>query len=325
MSTNIAVIGVGSPLLDLLAQVDEAFLANVPGRKGGMEMLDAAGMKQLLARLPGKPVSAPGGSAANTIQGLAHLGLRTAFLGKLGRDDIGEQYCDGAVAAGVATSRFKVSDGTPTGCCLCLITPDAERTCRTHLGAAGELQLADVSVADFANCELAHLEGYMLYNQPVARAVFAAAKAADCLISLDLSSFEVVKHNHDLIVELLPQVDIVFANEAEAEAFSGSADPQVGRAALAKLCPAGAVKLGAAGALLWHGDEEVAVAAHRVTAIDTTGAGDLWAAGFLFGYLRGYELATCGHFGALTGAEVVQILGAVIPAHRWPVIREIIK
>ncbi len=317
------IIGIGSPLIDRLANVDEGWLATVPGAKGGMELIDGEAIQALLGRLVAEPVSVAGGSAANTTFGLATLGMRCTFLGKLGQDADGELYARLFAEAGVDPSRFKYTPAVATGQCLCLITPDSERTMRTCLGAAMTLDPAEITPEDFAGCRHAHLEGYVLFNPLLTERVLECAKAANCTISLDLASFEVVKANEAILDKLLSNyIDIVFANEDEAKAYCGSDDPEDGLKALAARCHTAAVKLGAKGALLQRGDEIVRVDAERVDAIDTTGAGDLWAAGFLYAYFNNRDLATCGRHGAVTGAEVVQILGAAIPSERWNIIKE---
>lgn len=313
-------IGVGSPLMDMLAHVEDVFLHDVAGAKGGMELVDHDGMTTLVGRL-GDHQHAPGGSAANTIFGMSRLGSRCTFLGKVGSGDTGDLYKSKASTHGVDTSRFKHCAESATGRCLSMITPDSERTCRTFLGAAMNLSPAEISVADFANCRHAHIEGYVLFNRDLATRILECAKQAGCSISLDLASFEVVAANRDIIDGILANyVDIVFANEDEAEAYAGSKDPLEGLAALAVHCELAAVKVGAEGAYLRHKGETVRVNATPVKAIDTTGAGDLWAAGFLHGHLQGWELANSGALGARLGASVVQRTGAVIPDDEWRLI-----
>lgn len=315
-------IGVGAPLVDMLAHVEESFIASVPGEKGGMALVDAAGMGELVGQLAEPARMMPGGSAANTIQGLGKLGARCTFLGKLGQDESASYFRQAFAESGVDLSRLKTDPDQETGRCLSLITPDSERTCRTHLGAAMGLTPGDVQTDDFRGCANAHVEGYLLFNRELTQRVLDCALEAACCVSLDLASFEVVEANRELLPELLDKyVDVVFANETEAETFCGSADPEAGVAALSRHCRAGAVKIGPQGAYLWRDGEREFVPARQVTAVDTTGAGDLWAAGFLHGHVRGCELAACGRFGALTGAEVVQLVGATIPEAKWLAIR----
>ena len=324
MSTRFQVIGVGSPLVDILARVSDTFVSGIPGAKAGMELVDAKGMTALTKTLePGATTRAAGGSAANTTVALTRLGLRTTFLGKLGRDPLSEFYLQNCAAAGLDGSHFKFSDVTPTGQCLCLVTPDSERTCRTFLGAASLLSPGEISAADFRGVDHAHIEGYLLFNRELALKVLESAKSAGCRISLDLASFEVVKANADIMGDLLTDyVDMVFANAEEGKAFAGADEPEAMLRALGRHCRIAVIKLGADGALLKCGDQQAKVPALKVKAVDTTGAGDLWAAGFLYGQFAGQDLAACGRFGARLAAEVVGIVGANIPAERWGQLRE---
>jgi sugar/nucleoside kinase (ribokinase family) len=271
-------------------------------------------------------VMAPGGSAANTIYGLAMLGDSTAFVGKLGDDDHGAFYRRRFEKENICCNRFKYCPNSHTGTCISLVTPDSERTMRTHLGAAAALNQADLLEEDFHHCKHVHVEGYLLFNPELAEAVLAHAQAAGAVISLDLASFEVVNIHRDKIADLLDRyVDMVFANEDECQAFCGTHDPETACQALATHCDLVAVKHGADGAWVYQNGEMVHAPATRVDAIDTTGAGDLWAAGFLHAHYQGLSPEACGRAGAILGAEVVQILGARIPTETWPQVRATIS
>lgn len=190
---------------------------------------------------------------------------------------------------------------------------------RTHLGAALTLGLEDISADDFAGCGHAHIEGYLLFNEALMRHVLEAAKKAGCSTSVDLASFEVVNGAKGHLQELLESyVDVVFANEEEAEAFAGTANQQKGREKLAACCSVAAVKYGADGAVILNGGSSCKVEALRVeNVLDTTGAGDMWAAGFLYGQGKKKSLDQCGRYGSLLGAAVVQHEGATIPEKEW--------
>lgn len=317
-------IGVGSPIMDLLAQVDDAFVAGIDGAKGGMELVTPEGMEGLLGAVPGNLVTAPGGSAANTTFALARVGVPCAFLGKLGADDLAAEYRETFEKLGGDVSRFKATDAAPTARCLSLVTPDSERTMRTDLGAAALLAPEEVSASDFTGAALAHIEGYLLFNPALAERVLASAKEAGCEVSLDLGSFEVVHAARDTLSGLLRDyVDIVFANEDEAEAFCGSREPAKALDSLRQHCGIAAAKQGAEGAVIDGHGERVTVPARKVaTVIDTTGAGDFWAAGFLYGHLHGLPLQTCGMLGSLFGAEVVQHLGVDLGPESWAVVEQ---
>ena len=317
-------IGVGSPIVDLLARVSEEFVAGIEGDKGGMELVTPEQIEVLLAQLPSDPFIAPGGSAANTTFALAKVGVPAAFLGKLGEDELATTYRDGFANLGGDTSRFKSTGDAPTARCLSLVTPDSERTMRTELGAAALMSPDEVTAGDFTGCGLAHIEGYLLFNPALAEKVLATAKEAGCTVSLDLGAFEVVRAAGDDLSRLLEQfVDIVYANEDEAEAFTGSKDPVAALDALGKLCEVAAVKLGAEGAIIDGHGERVTIEPRKAEqVIDTTGAGDFWAAGFLYGYLHGLPLQTAGSIGSLFGAEVVQHMGVDLEPEAWQRVQE---
>jgi sugar/nucleoside kinase (ribokinase family) len=317
-------IGVGSPIMDLLAPVSDAFLAHLTGAKGGMVLVDHAEMQRILALLGREPACTTGGSAANATLNAARLGLRATFLGKLGNDGLARTYQRRFEAAGVDGSRFKHGP-LPNARCLALVTPDAQRTMRTCLAAAMTLAPEEISPADFRGCRHAHIEGYLVFNQALADAVLDAARAAGCTVSLDLSSFEVVHATRDwLLAQLRRGLDVVFANEDEIRALFQ--DQTSDYAALARRLAGhgvvAAVKIGRDGAWLAQGD-----ALHRIAPIvvpdivDTNGAGDAWAAGFLFGHLRGWPLPACGALASLMGAETVRHMGPIIPDTHWAAVK----
>lgn len=317
-------VGVGAPVMDVVAQVPESFLAHAGGEKGGMVMVDAQEISRLIAKLPAPPVLTPGGSAANTVFNAARLGLRTTFVGKLGGDELARVYRDRFARAGVDTARYKHSP-LPNARCLILTTPDAQRTMRTCLGAVQTLAPAEISPADFAGCRHAHIEGYVVFNRALADAILAAARAAGCTLSLDLASFEVVRESRDwLLAQLDAGLDLVFANEDEIRALFPEA-PGAGYDELARRLAArggvAAIKLGRDGAWLARGGELHRIAPQVITdAMDSNGAGDAWAAGFLSAWLRDRPLPVCGAVASLLGAETVRHLGPIIPDAAWPAV-----
>lgn len=323
-SRTFDLIGVGSPIMDLLAQVPEDFLATISGEKGGMVLVEADDIADLVARLPVAPATVAGGSAGNTAVSAARLGLDVTFLGKLGHDDTALAYRRHFLQAGANTDRFKYA-ALPNARCVSLVTPDSQRTMRTCLAAAMTLAPAEIAAADFAGCRHAHIEGYLLFNPELADAVVTAARAAGCTLSIDLASFEVVHAARDwLLAQLSQRIDIVFANEDEILALQ----PELGDdyAAHARRLAAhggiACVKMGADGAYIARGDELHRIAPVPAPAVlDTTGAGDAWAAGFLAGHLRGSGLAAAGALGSLLGSECVRHLGPAISADRWDHIR----
>jgi len=318
-------IGVGNPIMDLLAHVDDDFLrTHVAGDKGGMILVDHDDIAALVRKVGGEVAMMPGGSAANATLGAARLGLRTTYLGKIGGDPTAEAYLGNFTAAGGDGSRFKRAT-LPNGRCLSLVTPDGQRTLRTHLGAAMTLHPDEVTAADFAGARHAHIEGYLLFNPALADKVVSTARAAGCTISIDLASFEVVNVARDWILGQLRQgVHVVFANEDEAGALFQRRDDYAQFAReIAAYGGIAAVKMGKDGAWIARGTELHRIApvkAERV--VDTTGAGDSWAAGFLYGHLRGAALPAAGTIGSILGCETVQHLGAAIPDMHWPRVRE---
>ncbi len=320
-SPSFDLIGVGSPIMDLLARVPESFLTTVSGAKGGMVLVDADEMETIVTRLEHPPATVAGGSAGNTAVSAARLGLRTTFLGKLGNDTTAAAYRRHFAEAGADCSRFKYSD-LANARCVSLITPDGQRTMRTCLAAAMTLGPAEIGPGDFCGCRHAHIEGYLLFNRDLANTVVNAARAAGCTLSIDLASFEVVNAARDWILEQLHQgIDVIFANEDEIHALFPSLTPEYAALArrLADFGGIAAVKMGKDGAWLARGAD-----LHRIApvpapqVIDTTGAGDAWAAGFLYGYLKGWPLPAAGALGSRLGSECVRHLGPSIPPSQWP-------
>ncbi len=319
-SSSIELVGVGSPIMDLLAPVPDEFLAHVGGEKGGMVLVDHDEMHRILSRLEIVPGYSTGGSAANATFNATRLGLRTSFLGKLGNDELAHSYRSAFEKNGVDPSRFKIA-ALPNARSLILVTPDAQRTMRTCLAAAMTLSPAEISPADFAGCRHVHMEGYLSFNQALADAVLAAARAAGCTVSMDLASFEVINATRDWIFSQLHKgIDVVFANEDEIRALYQDKNSDYADLAL-RLSAQGvlaAVKLGKDGAWLAEGEK-----LHRVSpvvvpdVIDTNGAGDAWAGGFLYGYLRDWPLPEAGALASLIGAETVRHLGPLIPETHW--------
>lgn len=323
-SHSFDLIGIGNPIMDLLAHVPESFLtSHVSGEKGGMVLVDDQDIATLVGKIGSKVAVTPGGSAANATLGATRLGLRSTYVGKIGRDITAEDYLKNFIAAGGDGSRFKRAT-LPNGRCLSMVTPDGQRTMRTHLGAAMTLSPDEITIEDFKGARHAHIEGYLLFNPALAEKVAATARAAGCTISLELASFEVVNVARDWILGQLKQgVHIVFANEDEIRALFKKDEPYESQAQrLASFGGIGAVKIGKDGAWVAKGEELCRIQPVKVTHIvDTTGAGDAWAGGFLYGYLRGYSPAAAGALGSALGAECVQHLGPAIPEMHWPRLR----
>jgi len=314
-------IGVGSPIVDLLAAVKDDFLKNVRGDKGGMVLVDDAEMDSILAHIDSDNiVIAPGGAAANTTFAATRLGLRTAFVGKLGNDDNAQFYQISYTKQGGDCSRFKFNPHKSSARCLSLITPDGQRTMRTNLAAASDLEPADITSDDFAGASHVHIEGYLLFKPNLLESALKKIKESGCTVSLDLGSFEVVNDCIKILPAILDNyVDIVIANEDEAFAFTGERDSRKALDKLSAHCRIAAVKLGKDGALLTDRVHTVKAEPLAVKNVkDTTGAGDLWASGFLYGFVRELSLEKCGEIASLMGANAVECVGAcTFDEDRW--------
>lgn len=317
-------IGVGNPIMDILAHVNDGFLrTHVAGEKGGMVLVDDQDMAALIGKLNVQFAVTPGGSAANAVLGATKLGLKTSFIGKIGADQTAADYRANFTAAGGDGSRFKRAT-LPNGRCLSMVTPDGQRTMRTNLAAAMTLSPDEITVDDFRGAKHAHIEGYLLFNPALAQKVADCARAAGCTISLEMSSFEVVNVARDWILGQLKQgVHIVFANEDEAKAlFQKDLGFDAYARELAGFGGIACVKIGKDGAWVAKGSELERIAPVKVDRVtDTTGAGDAWAGGFLYGHLKGKSLAASGALGSALGAECVQHLGPAIPEIHWPRLR----
>lgn len=308
------VLGVGNAIVDIIAQADEAFLDRHGMAKGGMALIDEARAHALYADM-GSAIEASGGSAANTIAGVASFGGRAAFIGKVRDDEFGQIFGHDLTSLGVHFTTPPATDGAATARCLVLVTPDAQRTMNTHLGACVDLTPADIDADLVAASAITYLEGY-LFDPPAAKDAFrkaaTIARGAGRKVALTLSDSFCVHRYKDEFKQLIAEhIDILFANEAEIEALYGSRDIAAAADDLARQVGVAAITRSEKGSLLVSGSERVAVAAAPIEElVDTTGAGDLYAAGVLHGLSRGLSLAECGRLGSLAAAEVIQHYGA---------------
>lgn len=314
------IIGIGNALVDVLVYLpDEKLLNEMSLPKGGMSHIDRKGLMRLRQRLVGFPVErATGGSAANTIHAMAVLGDTTGVIGAVGDDETGRFFAEQAQNRGIETHLAVVAN-EQTGTANTLITPDHERTFATHLGAAVQLgeALKEVNLSDY---DLLHIEGYLLQDGVQLGEILKAAKAAGLTVSYDLASWNIVLNHHALITEYIRDyVDIAFANEEEAAAFCGQKDPEMALRQLAALTDIAVVKVGKRGAMGMSratGDEIFFAPGLERKVVDTTAAGDFFAAGFLHGWIHGKTLATCMSYGNRTAAEVIQVIGTKVEAER---------
>lgn len=286
-----SVLGIGNALVDVIIRIDnDNFLREAGLPKGSMTMIDAGKAESILGLTAGIPhEKASGGAVANTINGLASLGVQTGYIGTIGKDETGEIFRKDMTGRQVQPHLF--SGNTPTGRAITLVTGDGERTFGTYLGAAVELKAADLEPAVFENYNWLMAEGYLIYNRELISRALEIARAKNLSIAMDMASYNLVEDNRDFIIGLLNEyVDLVFANDLEAKALTGFEDPESALNEMGKMCSTAIVKVGEHGSMIWHNGEQVHVKGIKANCIDTTGAGDLYAAGFLYGLINGKSL-----------------------------------
>jgi sugar/nucleoside kinase (ribokinase family) len=308
------VLALGNAIVDVLSHVDDAVIDGLPVNKGGMTLIGAVEAQELYGTL-GPGVECSGGSAANTVVGAAMLGVRTAFVGRVRDDQLGQVFTHDIRAAGVQFDTAPATDGPGTAACLVMVTPDAHRTMCTHLGASIELGPDDVDEALVRGSAVLYLEGY-LWDPPGAREAMRRAiriaKDEGRAVALSLSDpFAVDRHRADFLDLVDNDVDILFANEHELTSLYGIDDLDTAFNEVMPLVKVAACTRGEHGAVIvGDGETHVIPAEPAVQVVDTTGAGDLFAAGFLAGWTQGRNLHDCGRMGAVAAAEVISHLGA---------------
>jgi sugar/nucleoside kinase (ribokinase family) len=318
-SAKYDVLGIGNAIFDVLVQTDEDFLKAHGMTKGGMALIDEAralSIYQDMGKNSGTAVEMSGGSAANTIVGVANLGARAAYVGKVRDDQIGGLYTHDIRAAGVAFETRSATGGPATGCSYILVTPDGERTMNTYLGAAQELMPADIDAAQVAASAIVYLEGY-LWDPKSAKEAFVKASTvahgAGRQVALTLSDAFCVGRYRSEFLDLMRRgtVDLIFANEAELTSLYETSDFDIALTQLRSDVKLGVVTRSEKGCVVASKDGVLAVPAFPIQKlVDTTGAGDLFAAGFLFGLVRNAGHENAGRLGALAAAEVIQHIGA---------------
>ena len=311
---DLDVVGIGNALVDVLSRESEAFVTAQRLVKGAMQLVDEARASELYAAM-GPAVEVSGGSAANTIVGVASFGGRAHYVGKVRDDQLGEVFQHDLRSVGVGYSTSAATSGPATGRCLIVVTPDAQRTLTTYLGASVQLGPADVDKGVIERAAILYLEGY-LFDPPEAQRAFHAAAgvahAAGRKVALTLSDPFCVDRHRAAFRELVERhIDILFANEAEIRALYEAADFDAALQQVRRHCAVAALTRSERGSVVVAGDDVHVIDAHPVGAVvDTTGAGDLYAAGFMFGLSRGRSLETCGRLGSLAAAEVISHVGA---------------
>ena len=312
------ILGIGSALVDFLAQVpNEQILNELNLPKGSMTYVDIDNSVKISQMITDRFGSqrASGGSAANTMSGLAQLGVETGFVSKVGKDEVG-QFFEKQMADTHVKPLMLKSD-TPSGRVMAFVTPDGERTFATCLGAAIELSPDDIKPELFDGWDIFYVEGYLVANPNMLRKAVETAKTKGLKIAIDLASYNVVEESRDFLLELVENyVDIVFANEQESFALTGL-EPESALHFIAERCEIAVVKVGPKGAFVQRGNEIVTIPPMQAEVVDTTGAGDMWAAGFLAGLVKGKDLKTCGMMGAIVAKNIIEVIGAKMDAARW--------
>ena len=321
------VIGIGNALTDMLVNLkNDAVLARFDLAKGSMNLVDATLQTEISKSVAGLPYSLSlGGSAGNTIRAMARLGCEVGFIGKVGRDKTGDFFVQALENLHVEPAVFRGTERS--GKCVSLISPDGERTMVTHLGAALELSAPEIEPDLFDGYDCLYVEGYLVQNHELIRKAARTAKACGLQVAIDLASFNIVAENRAFLRELVRDyVDIVFANEDEAKTFTCEAEPLNALQAISEMARLAVVKIGTKGALIKQGDEAVHVgimaAAKRV---DTTGAGDFYAAGFMAGLCDGLSLRQCGTIGAITAGKVIEVVGTTFGEESWEEILRLVR
>lgn len=317
------IVGLGNALVDVLTVLDsDDILQTLSFPKGSMQLVGKEQSQKLQSGICERErFFVTGGSASNTIAGLAKLGVSCGFIGKVGDDEEGRFFGDDMKRCGV--EPFLIKSDLPTGVCVSLISPDSERTMITYLGAACELQAADLKKSQFEGYDLFHVEGYLVQNFELIETALKMAKEAGLKISLDLASYNVVEDNLEFLRRITSQyVDIIFANEEEAKSFTGLTPNEAAVVMAEQYCEIAVVKKGKEGSVIRKGDDEYEIKPMAgVEAIDTTGAGDLYASGFLYGLANNLPLNECGELGASVSGHIVQVVGTKMDDSKWNAIR----
>lgn len=319
------VLGLGNALVDVLISIEnDEILKNLNLPRGSMQLVDENFLSMATEATKGlKQSIAAGGSAANTINGLANIGIPCSFIGKINNDKFGEYYHDDMVKSGIKPILLKGK--AQTGRATVFISKDSERTFGTYLGAAIEMVPEEITPNMFDGFGYFHIEGYLVQNHDLIRRAMQLAHEKGVKVSLDLASYNVVEANRDFLKEMIEKyVDILFANEEEAKAFTGKT-PEESLHEFAKMVDIAVVKVGSKGSMIKSKDEVVNVGVIKVNPVDTTGAGDLYAAGFIYGLAKNLSLEKCGKIGAILSGKVIEFVGPKMSQNTWTEIREMVK
>lgn len=312
-----SILGIGNALIDVLIYIkDDAVLQKFGFPKGSMTLVDAALSAEIKRETKNdNRIIQTGGSAANTVHGIAKLGGSCGYIGKISDDEFGKFYIEDFKKNQINTHFYfsKTGTGHATG----MISPDSERTFGTYLGAAMELTAEEMTHEIFRNYGILHIEGYLVQNHALIEAAMRIAKENELVVSIDMASFNIVEQNRDFLYRIIRQyVDIVFANEEEATSLTGK-NPEEALHEIAGMCRIAVVKLGANGSLIQSGGQVIKIDAIQAKSIDTTGAGDIYASGFLYALSEKLDLEVAGKIGSLLAGNVVEVLGAKLPEETW--------
>lgn len=316
-------LGIGNALVDVLVQTeDEQILGQMNLPKGSMQLIDDerfARMQRAFAPLQCKRTT--GGSACNTILALSHMGSEVGLIGRIGLDEQGRFFEDEFVRQGVQLHLIH-DPSLATGTASTIITPDGQRTFGTYLGAAVSLCPEDLQPEWFGDYGYFYVEGYLVQNHDLIRTAVHTAHEAGLKVCIDMASYNIVEEEREFFNELLRETDIVFANEQEARAFTGSDDPEENLRALSQLCGIAVVKVGKKGVWVQRGEEKVLCPAREVPhVVDTTAAGDYFSAGFLHALASGASLMQCAQLGSLLAGHIIEVVGTSLPTETWNSIR----
>jgi sugar/nucleoside kinase (ribokinase family) len=315
------VLGMGNALVDIITRIDnDAILDSFGLPKGSMTLVDLDTSNYIHSETAGMPKSkASGGSAANTIHGLAHLGIETGFVGAVGNDDMGRFFKKDMQVNQINPILFRTMH--ETGRAMALISSDSERTFATYLGASVDLSVDDITHDIFEGYDYFYIEGYLVQNREMIEKAMRLAVAANLKVCLDLASYNVVEDNIEFFMSLISKyVDILFANEEEIRALSGKS-PEEGALEIRDMVEVVVIKLGAEGSFCVCKEEMVRIGVRPSRPIDTTGAGDLYASGFIYGHMKGFSPETCGQMGAILSGRVIELIGAKMDEAHWENLR----
>lgn len=311
------ILGMGNALTDIIYQLEnDKALTDFSLAKGSMTLIDATAATNIKSHfIDISPKMVTGGSASNTINGISKLGLTGGFIGKTGDDTIGHFFAKESKENGV-TPHLKHSL-TPSGHCTVLVSKDGERTMCTYLGAAAELLANELDKSVFTDYDFFHIEGYLVQNYKLIETALKMAKDAGLTTSIDMASFNIVEEHNVFLHHIIANyVDIVFANEEEAKAFTGKA-PYEALQELGKICRIAIVKIGEEGSYIKANDKTLKIAPVKAISVDTTGAGDMYAAGMIYGLAKDYPLELCGKIASYLSSKIVEVVGAKLSDKTW--------